>query len=925
MAESAVSFLLNELSTLLQEKRQLLGGLEREVESIHDELGQLRGFLRDVDAKEETDSNLKQWVTQLRDISFDLEDVLDKYMLRFGAHARRGTSGFSGCIKRLYVAIKDLRARDKISHEIQAIKYRLENVTKNKEKYREMYSVIDQGSSSGTAENEWYDGRGEALFLEDDEVFGIEEPKQQLLTWIKSTDNGLDVIAVVGMGGLGKTTLVKKVFDDEAVKMRFSKHVWIAASDFKDVKPFLKSLIEKLAKESPPQDLERMDVDEMRNFIHETLKETKYIVVVDDIWNVSEWEAIRLAFPRRGGLGCVIITTRFSNIADATSAWSQGDHVYNLQSLSPENSKALFYKKAFPRNPCPPYLRENAENILNKCDGLPLAIVVIAGLLATKNNRAEEWERLSRSLVDESEDSGLRRLWKILALSYYDLPYYLKYCFLYLGMCPHGLLEKEVIVRLWIAEGFVESKQHQTAEEVALDYVNQLSSRSLLQVVKDDDSRVAWCFRIHDMLKQFIIEKSREQNMVTIYDGRETQWPNKIRRLAILKSINFSPQMNKLKYLRSLLLYSSQQHVELELIKEFLSECRLLKVLDLGAASLNTIPKEVFRLYHLKYLCLSGTDISLIPKEIKYLENLETLDLEWCNVTELPDEILDLHKLRHLLAYNSKKPYVVMFDHTVSAKAPCDIGTFLPHLQTLCCIDADEVGGVKMVRELGRLTQLRMLAIAKVRSKDGRELCASLAKMTYLSHLKIFSAEEGEKMDLDYSLSSTGLPYLVTLHLSGCIGKVPQWIHSLNALTSLYMVWSKLKEDPLHSLQHLPNLESLWIHDAYVEGLSFKANGFRKLEALFLAEFKCLEWIAVEKGSMPTLQRWDMWDCKLLQDLPKGIEDLTKLQDVKFGNMTSEFVDRFVEEQRNEGDDWRLAHVPLVRFGIAKDGYWKFT
>ncbi|KAH6775878.1 hypothetical protein C2S52_013439 [Perilla frutescens var. hirtella] len=936
MAESAVSFLLDQLSALLQEKRQLLGGLEREVESIRIELGQMRGFLRDADAKEETDSNLKEWITQLREISFDVEDVLDKYMLRFGPHARRGTTGLRGCMKRLYVSIKDLKARDQIAYEIQAIKYRLENVTKSHQKYRDMYGVLDQGSSSAISRNEWYDGRGEALFLDDDEVVGIEQPKEQLLKWIKSMDNGLDVIAVVGMGGLGKTTLVKRVYDDESVKKHFSKHAWVVVSDYKNVKHLLESLIKKLfleTKELPPQGLEDMDVDEMRISIFEFLKDKNYIVVLDDIWDVSRWEAIRFAFPKRGCHGCIIMTTRYSSIAEA--ACSQTNHVYNLKPLSPEKSEALLYKKAFPRNPCPPYLREFTENILQKCEGLPLAIVVIGGVLATKNNRADEWERFSRSLLiheSDSEGGSLKRLRKLLSLSYNDLPYYLKYCFLYLSIYPEGgLLDKEEIIRLWIAEGFVESKQHRIVEEVAEDYLNQLFSRSLIQVVQKDSDGTVMMFRIHDLLREYITVKSREHNMITICDERETQtqWPNKIRRLAVLKSINFSPvpdMKNKLKYLRSLLLLYNDGNIELELIKELLNKCRLLKVLDLAAAaSLETIPDEVFKLYHLKYLCLSGTEVKLIPKEIQYLENLETLDLEWCYVTELPDEILKLNKLRHLLVHNIRNAYDVMFDHTLSVKAPRGIGSSLPSLQSLCCVDADEVGGVKMVREIGKLTQLRRLDIAKLRSEDGKELCSSIAKLTHLHSLKIISVQEGEKMELDYFLSSTGLPFLSTLELCGCIEKVPQWIPSLHGLTTLYLVWSRLREDPLNSLQHLPNLAHMWIHDAYVEELCFKAEGFQKLKKLSLTEFKCLKWVIVEEGSMSMLQDWAIWDCKLLTDLPKGIQHLTKLQDVKFGNMPSEFVDRFVEDKKNEGDNWRLAHVPYVHIGTVGNGFWTFN
>ncbi|KAK6142620.1 hypothetical protein DH2020_022968 [Rehmannia glutinosa] len=530
MAESAVSFLLNHLSTWLQDERQLLGGLERDIDYIQREMGHMRDFLRVADAKEESNPNLKEWVRQVREISYDVQDVLDDYILRF---THRGTNGLGGLIKKCYASIKDLKARHQIASDIQVINNRLEDASKSQQRYREMYAVMDQGSGPTLSKNEWHDGRGEALFLEEADVVGIEEPKKQLLEWIWSMDNGLEVISVVGMGGLGKTTLVKKIYDDESVKRHFSRHVWIVASDYTDVKHLLANLIKKLVwktKESPPQELEDMSADEMREFIYEFLQQKNYIIVLDDVWDISRWEAIRFALPKRGVHGCIIITTRFKSISNA--ACSETNHVYTLEPLSLEESKELFYKKAFPRNPCPPYLKEFAQSILRRCEGLPLAIVVIGGLLATKNNRAEEWELFNRSLGHELEGGDLHRLSKLLSLSYYDLPYYLKYCFLYLSIFPEGdLLEKEKIIRLWIAEGFIQEKPDKTMEEVADGYLNELLSRSLIQVAdKAVDGRPR-TFRIHDLLRNYIASKSREQNIVAIYGGGNMQWPNKIRRV----------------------------------------------------------------------------------------------------------------------------------------------------------------------------------------------------------------------------------------------------------------------------------------------------------------------------------------------------------------------------------------------------------
>ncbi|KAK6142525.1 hypothetical protein DH2020_022873 [Rehmannia glutinosa] len=629
---------------------------------------------------------------------------------------------------------------------------------------------MDQGSSSTLAKNEWYDGRSDALFLEESDIVGIEKPKEKILEWIWSMDNGLEVISVVGMGGLGKTTLVKKVYEDESVKRGFDCHVWIVASDYTDVKHLLGNLIQKLVgeiKESPPQELEDM--------------------------------TIRFALPKRSVHGCIIVTTRLNSIANA--ACSETNHVYNLEPLPLEESQVLFYKKAFHRNPCPPYLKELAENILKRCEGLPLAIVVIGGLLSTKNNRAEKWDQFNRSLSDELEGGDLHRLSKLLALSYYDLPYYLK---------------------------------------------------SLIQVAdKAIDGRPR-TLRIHDLLREYITSRSREQNIVAIYGGGEMKWPNKIRRLTIQKSIIFTllQETNSFRYLRSILLLGSEENLEPEAIKEFISRCRLLKVLDLEGAPLEIIPSEVFKLYHLKYLSLSSTMVKIVPKSIKYLQNLETLDLEHTNVTELPIEILALHRLRHLLVYRYKDNFNVRFDSIQSAKTPCQIGDCLPSLQKLSCINADEVDGIKMVREIGKLTQLRRLGIAKLRKADGMDLCSSIAKLTKLLSLTIWAVEEDEMLNLDYSLlPCASLAFLRTLCLHGCLDK--------------------------------------------------------------------------RRVALPFLDELSMKDCKLMRDVPQGIEHLTHLQVADFGNMGDEFVEKVGDEKREGGDNWRLARVPRVGFfNVMDDGIW---
>ncbi|KAL3846185.1 hypothetical protein ACJIZ3_003588 [Penstemon smallii] len=921
MAEIAISFLCNQLLIWLQEEGELLGGLKQEVQYIRDEMMRMKAFLRVVDSKEENNPLLKEWVRQVREIAYDTEDVLDEYMLRF---ALRGATGFLG-IKISCYTVKNLKSRHRIASEIQTIKHRLENVFKSQKIYKGICGVDDLGSSSTLIKDTWYDGRGDALLLEEVDVVGIEKPKKKLIDWLSSIDFGVKVISVVGMGGLGKTTLVKKVYDDAALKSNFDHHVWITVSESFKVEDLLGNIIRQLideVKKPPPQGLEVMNVNEMKEYIYKFLQHKNYIIVLDDVWQIHVWETMRYVFPRINTRGCIIITTRYSNIGNAACS-ENNRYVYDMEPLPKEESKVLFYKKAFQGNSCPLYLKEICERILKICAGLPLAIVVIGGLLATKNNKIEEWELFSHSLGDEFEGDDLKRMMKILSLSYYDLPCYLKSCFLYLRIFPEdNSVQVKRIIRMWVSEGFVQPKQGNTVEEVAETYVRELLDRSLIKLHETHSDGRPIAFRIHDLIRKYIISKSKEQNVVAIFTGRgEMLWPDKIRRLALHTSVNYTKEEYvNLKYIRSFLWLGSKDAAEFAQILEkvLASGGRLLKVLGLERAPINTIPSKVFKCYLLKHLNLNHTDVQHIPKSIENLQNLECLDLSETNVTELPIEILKLRKLRHIFVYKSGDD-PTLFHFTESFKAPYEIGSCLLSLQTLCFINADEVGGIKIVREIGKLTQLRMLGLKKLKREDGKEFCSSLSKLINLRALRIVSVEEDEVMDLDYPLQSPDsvtLPFLHTISLQGCLEKVPQWINpnSLIGLTRLFLKWSRLKEDQLEFLEDLPNLVELSMLDAYEgEGLSFKATGFQRLKILRLHSLRGMRWMRVEKGSMPLLEVLYIYGMKLMAEVPEGIEHLINLQEVEFCDMSKEFLVKLHDQKIGGGENWKLSHVPKVR------------
>ncbi|KAL7166698.1 hypothetical protein ACSBR2_037377 [Camellia fascicularis] len=808
------------------------------MEDIRDEFERMSAFLRVADAKEESDPQLKVWVKQVRDAAYDTEDVLDKFKLHLAHHHG---DGFGGFLRKVFYLTKTLKARHQIASEIQRIKSRVINISEGHKRYHDKYGILEQGSRSNVVNNSWYDYRGDALLLEEAKLVGIEMPKRQLMEWLVEGDSGLKAVSVVGMGGLGKTTLVKKVYDDATAKKHFDSHAWLTVSESLRAEDLLKDMIQQLFKEimqPVPVGVETMSINRLKCLANDFLQQRRrYVVVFDDVWNVNAWEAIKHVLPDNNCGSRVILTTRFAHIASTCCEETDG-HVYTLMPLSQEESWTLFCNKTFRGNLCPPNLKQISHQILKRCEGLPLAIVAISGVLATKDkSRIDEWEMLYRSLGVEIEGNDkLESMKKALSLSYNDLPYYLKICFLYLSIFPEDQQTScERVIRLWTAEGFVNGIEGKTIEEVANGYLDELFNRSLIQVANRHSNGRPSKFRIHDLMREIIVSKAREQNIVTTICRQGSRRPEKVRRLLIRSTLDNMEYSERSSQLRSLFVWGPMDSLPIASLRElFRRGSRLLKVLDLNGTPLETIPDEVFKLIHLRYLSLRNTKVKMVPKLIGKLENLETLDLQGTYVTKLPDEILRLQRLRTLLSFHFKSGSIYFeFGDVSGFKAPSQIGS-LQSLQVLSLIEADQRSGLK---ELGRLTQLRELAIVKLRREDGVTLCYSIEK---LSNLRILQAYEGEGLCFKVG----GFQRLKELRLSKLKGL--RWVRveegAMPYLESLHIKSSEFMEEVPSGIENLTNLQTFELCDMSNKLISkldreVQDGDYRKIEHILEVRF----------------------------------------------------------------------------------------
>ncbi|CAK9153251.1 unnamed protein product [Ilex paraguariensis] len=303
------------------------------------------------------------------------------------------------------------------------------------------------------------------------------------------------------------------------------------------------------------------------------------------------------------------------------------------------------------------------------------------------------------------------------------------------------------------------------------------------------------------------------------------------------------------------------------------------------------------------YLSLRNTNVKFIPGSIGKLRNLETLDLEGTNLTELPIEIGKLRKLRYLVPNTG-----VVF--------PVEIGN-LSFLQTLGRIEAGKVNGNIIMREVGKLTQLKSLYISGLRTEDGKILCSSLEKLGNLRTLWVEAHAPRGKWNefelLDLKTLSSGPPLLQKLYLFGHLEETPHWIASLHSLVLVNLGWSKLRDDhQLQWLQDLPNLQLMsFHHDAYVgEELCFKAGGFKSLKYLRLSFLEELRWVRLEQGAMPHLEDLTIWYCDLM-GYPIGIEHLTNLRSISLHLVDKLKPQNLSDRDRDDvWDDNKLANIP---------------
>ncbi|OMO58719.1 Disease resistance protein [Corchorus olitorius] len=884
MESSIANLLLGKIVSILENEVALFSGVRHEINEIKLELTTMGSFLEDADRRRVHSKTGSAWISSVRDMVFEVEDIIDEFTYHVNKQKQLGF--FPKVIR--YPG--NLLLRRKVAVKLRDINQRIKSIAERNQRYGGANQIegayMNFGGTSLNYDPNWLRNFSESsLFLKDDDLVGIEKAQKKLLGWLLHEEPRRTIVSVVGMGGLGKTTLVANTFNKHIVKQHFDCCAWITVSQQYGIQLILKSMIKevyKKANEQIPENLSSMSYRDLVETLVEILQTKRYLIVLDDVWHINFWHDISVALPTNIIGSRILLTTRMEDIA--SFEFDVINYVLPLSPLTDEASRNLFCKKAFASKQaqCPPYLDPLARKLVAKCEGLPLAIVALGGLMSSKRSLAE-WNEIYSNLNWElSENDKFERLKYISLLSYHDLSYRLKQCFLYCCIFPEDyLIKRRRLIRLWMAEGFVEPIKDSTPELVAERYLMELICRGLLQVVTRNESGRPKRCKMHDVLRELALSISKAENFVAISDVEDCG----IRRLSIKAKEHGIKAGKGIGKLRSLLVFTVDD-ISQSSFNRLPSGFKLLNVLDLEDTPIDELPGELVNLFNLRYLNLTRTKVKELPKSIGKLFNLQSLIAEETQIKELPPGIVKLKNLRHLIAYRYSVDYLE-FEYALGISVPSNICS-LERLQLLSIVEASD----NLIKQLSRMTQLKSFHILKVREADEENLCASIGNMRLLRYLMVMSCNEDEILKMD--ALEVAPPLLEKLLLAGKLGKVPRWFNSLHSLTYLYLHWSRLREDFLPHIQALPNLGTLKLINAYEgERLCF-LEGFQKLKILMIWKFPHLKEIVINQGMMPGLEKLDIRNCQEFMTLLHGWEsELPDLKGVYLEDVSSKIMQQF--------------------------------
>ncbi|CAO2149103.1 unnamed protein product [Urochloa humidicola] len=873
----------------LSRKVTNLRELPEKIEHIRRELSMIRRQIEHSDPIYQSNV-VKLWIAEVRKLAFRIEDSMDKCLY----HAKGGSHRI---LKTKYCVKAFAEVADEVVKEFREVhqlpKLRMDWFPVNLLIPRWPAEIEERISMCCMAE-----------LVQDEDLVGIYENRRKLLEMLSSDELQMAVITVSGMGGLGKTTLVQKVYEREKFKYPF--HAWITVSQKYTIESFLRGLLRLIRyTDRPSVSMEKMDVHDLKQEIKSLIASSKILVVLDDVWDEELYFRIHDIF-NCVQVSRIIITTRRDDIA---SLAPQDRHI-RLKPLGSPDAFNLFCRRAFNNTAdrkCPRELEDVATSIVERCKGLPLPIIYMGSLISSENQTKHAWDQVYNHFRSKLAESN--NVMSILKHSYNDLPGDLRICFLYCSLFPENyIMLRENLVRQWVAEGFAITKEENTPEDVAELNLAELITRNMLQVVDYDElGRVNTCM-MHSIVRELALsiaedEKfgfANDQDTIIKMDGGA-------RRLSVYGWKDSVAPIVKFPHLRTLFSLDGGSSTH-QMLTSIFSESIYLTVLELQHSGINEVPASIGNLFCLRYIGLRHTGVKSLPESIEKLSNLQTLDMKHTKIEKLPRGIVKIQKLRHLLADRAVDENEIEFRCFAGVQPPKDLSK-LQELQTLETVDATN----GLVDQLDQLNLLQNVCIDKVSAMHSAMLFASLSKLRLLSSLLVNAIDENDALPLEgLNPQSTQFHRLIIRGrwAAGTLQCPIFWCHGRN-LKYLALSWSGLYEDPLQLLApHVPNLTYLSLNKvSSVHTLVISEGSFPLLKMLVLKNLFNVNLLTIGMGALQNLERLHIMELPKLNNVPGNIELLCSLKELWLLYLHNDFKAQW----DRVGMDQKMAHVLELR------------
>ena len=662
LLSASVQALLGKLgsSDVLKFARQ--DHVRAELKKWETKLSDIRKVLNDAEEKQITEQSVKAWLGELRDLAYDMEDVLEEYgyealrrkvMSEADDRGTTRTSKVRNFIRSCCTSCTPIR-NVKMGSKIKDITSRLEEISAQKAglglKCLNKVEMIARSSSERppVTTSEVYLPR----------IKGRDADKKTIIEMLLKDEpagTNFSVVSIVAMGGMGKTTLAGLVFDDtaEPIASHFAPKAWVCVSNEFDQVRVSKELLDSVSSQRSSSENFR----EIQRELKKALAGKRFLIVLDDLWSdiYSKWDDLRSPLFEGAPGSKILVTTRDHGVA----AWVGGHkNLYELKQLSEDDCWSVFQTHAFEHININEHqnLETIGRSIVKKCGGLPLAAKAIGGLLRSELDE-REWKRILDSKIWDLPIDKCGII-PALRLSYNHLPSHLKRCFAYCAIFPQDYeFKKEELIPFWRAEGLIQqSKDDRRKENVGDKYFCELLSRSFFQSSNGSES----LFTMHDLVND-LAKYVAGETCIHLDEEFKNNWqrpiPESTRHSSFIRGycdiFKMFERFHKTEHLRTFIAVPVQKcldrYISYKVLQELIPRLRYLRVLCLSGYKIVEIPKEFCDLKLLRYLNLSKTDITCLPDSIGNLYNLQTLILSDCySLTKLPNSIGNLINLRCL-------------------------------------------------------------------------------------------------------------------------------------------------------------------------------------------------------------------------------------------------------------------------------------